>query len=306
MLYAKCFLPRQRNAVDHQLTGRELVVQRNPAEISDLTDDMIRRSSQQAVDNVAGPENILLEEDREMLENIAEDIPNIEERQQQGGVSNVPLGIVDIFDEDDTEREEALDEMSNQSQPLFEEQNGTNEKDPNGAVNRDVEHGTSRKKQDIVEESPEIVVASNEGQVDSVPNQSKNPDQRKENGLERADRVNALDSEPVERRTTRRENSEKRTDLSFSQDNSKKGNDNSTEPESGVPLLGEDLETQPNGVSANCQPAMENMVPGSQESENVGLGDTQDNGQGGKEEITKVCNVFIMEDCVPSIPKISF
>ena len=139
-LWATCFVPQQRNISNKDITGRELVVQKHPAEISGLTQegrcDGERNSNinHEPADNpivpgIVGNRN----EDANMVDK-RQTNPTQASTQQHNSSYPVPIGIVDLFDEDDE------DEMSlDQSQALFEEQGVNTEQRKNDSLTHGAE-----------------------------------------------------------------------------------------------------------------------------------------------------------------------
>ena len=323
MLYATCFLPRQRNVVDQRITGRELLIRRNPAEISDLTDDQIRRECQLPSGNMAVSENTPTEENREIVENIEKNVVGNEEQQQQSGDCNVPLGVVDLFDEDNAENDdEAMEEMSHDSEPLFEEHNTDNVTDSISPGNEHVDQGLSTKKHGSREDSRELEVVSKERRTDSVSgggitaSRSNNKGGAEESGggnvlnkvpeigqevlrsreQERTDREKLNQEEETNEISTQGiEQNERRNDTIPSQDDDRKNHD---EPESGTMLRDEGLETQANGDSQNCQLPNEEILPRCKETRPSGQDENHSNGQGGEGKTKKVCEAIIIGNCV--------
>ena len=126
MLYATCFVPRQSRQADREITGRELVVQNNPAEISDMTEPVQENGHVTERNNeVLQTEN---ESERRGNQNTTE---KNDKRSTSDAVERncpVPLGVVDTIDDapNDAANEEDVSvsfvESQSLSVVLFEEQ----------------------------------------------------------------------------------------------------------------------------------------------------------------------------------------
>ena len=138
MLWATCFVPRPRNNTNPEITGRELVVQRNPAEVSALTEQEMDGNVQAQSEN---RKSVVQEEvvatvgmmhrtyDTDRPENAVDSSKSILVNESNNGQhpngTTVPLGIVGTQEsgDEETEREGSGQQETDSvaSKALFEE-----------------------------------------------------------------------------------------------------------------------------------------------------------------------------------------
>ena len=171
-LWASCFVPKQLNAIKVNMTGKELVVQRNPAEISDLTE----KGNEESGDVSRIPVRHPIQDDRATRvirsENVNKETQLIEMARKNstpkeispsngGAIStnaSVPLGVAaceieENHNEEIAEHESIDSESIDVSQPLFE--------DVANAINRDntvAMQKMSETRKDFEQESGDSIV----------------------------------------------------------------------------------------------------------------------------------------------------